>query len=158
MAWTTPRTWVTSELVTASIMNTHVRDNLSFLKSEVEALRAAKPIIFSIGRVGGGVISTGVKGYAYVPAALTVTGWTLFANTTGSMVIDVWAEDYAASPPTVADTIAGTEKPTLSAAQKAQDTSLTSWGAIAAGDVLGFNVDSCSTISQATLTLHCALA
>lgn len=31
MAWTTPRTWVTGELVTASIMNTHVRDNLSHL-------------------------------------------------------------------------------------------------------------------------------
>lgn len=31
MAFTTPRTWVTGELVTASIMNTHVRDNFSFL-------------------------------------------------------------------------------------------------------------------------------
>ena len=29
MAYTTARTWVTSELVTASIMNTHVRDNLT---------------------------------------------------------------------------------------------------------------------------------
>lgn len=29
MAWTAPRTWVTGELVTASIMNTHVRDNLN---------------------------------------------------------------------------------------------------------------------------------
>lgn len=28
MAWTTPRTWVAGEVVTASIMNTHVRDNL----------------------------------------------------------------------------------------------------------------------------------
>lgn len=28
MAWTTPRTWVTNELVTAALMNTHVRDNL----------------------------------------------------------------------------------------------------------------------------------
>jgi hypothetical protein len=28
MAWTAPRTWTTSEVVTASIMNTHVRDNL----------------------------------------------------------------------------------------------------------------------------------
>lgn len=27
MAWTTPRTWTDGELVTASIMNTHVRDN-----------------------------------------------------------------------------------------------------------------------------------
>ena len=31
MAWTTPRTWTTSELVTAAMMNTHVRDNLNFL-------------------------------------------------------------------------------------------------------------------------------
>lgn len=29
MAWTTPRTWVAGETVTASLMNTHVRDNLS---------------------------------------------------------------------------------------------------------------------------------
>ena len=27
MAWTTPRTWVTNEDVTATLMNTHVRDN-----------------------------------------------------------------------------------------------------------------------------------
>lgn len=32
-SWTTPRTWSTGELVTASIMNTHVRDNLNALKS-----------------------------------------------------------------------------------------------------------------------------
>lgn len=28
MAWTAPRTWVSSEIVTAALMNTHVRDNL----------------------------------------------------------------------------------------------------------------------------------
>ena len=28
MAWTAPRTWVTSETVTSALMNTHVRDNL----------------------------------------------------------------------------------------------------------------------------------
>jgi hypothetical protein len=32
MAWTAPRTWTTGEVVTAAIMNTHVRDNLAFLK------------------------------------------------------------------------------------------------------------------------------
>ncbi len=31
MAWTTPRTWVVGELVTASLMNAHVRDNLNYL-------------------------------------------------------------------------------------------------------------------------------
>lgn len=28
MAWTSPRTWVAAETVTAALMNTHVRDNL----------------------------------------------------------------------------------------------------------------------------------
>lgn len=35
MAWTSPRTWVTGETVTASLLNTHVRDNLSFLRTAV---------------------------------------------------------------------------------------------------------------------------
>lgn len=34
MSWTTPRTWATDELVTASMMNTHVRDNLNHLFGE----------------------------------------------------------------------------------------------------------------------------
>lgn len=33
MAYTAPRTWVTGELVTASMMNTHVRDNFDALKT-----------------------------------------------------------------------------------------------------------------------------
>jgi hypothetical protein len=33
MAWTVPRTWVTSEVVTAALMNTHVRDNEVFLRA-----------------------------------------------------------------------------------------------------------------------------
>lgn len=33
MAWTTPRTWVAGETVTAALFNTHIRDNLNALKS-----------------------------------------------------------------------------------------------------------------------------
>lgn len=32
MAWTTPRTWVVGETVTAALLNTHLRDNLSTLR------------------------------------------------------------------------------------------------------------------------------
>ncbi len=35
MAWTSPRTWVAGELITAAIMNAHVRDNLLILKDPV---------------------------------------------------------------------------------------------------------------------------
>ncbi len=30
-AWTTPRTWIVSEVPTAALFNTHVRDNFDFL-------------------------------------------------------------------------------------------------------------------------------
>jgi hypothetical protein len=33
MTWENPKTWVTGELVTAAMLNTHVRDNLNALKS-----------------------------------------------------------------------------------------------------------------------------
>ena len=39
MAWTAPRTWVTGELVTAALMNTHVRDNLLALYNSMPAAR-----------------------------------------------------------------------------------------------------------------------
>lgn len=41
VSWTTPRTWADEELVTAALLNTHVRDNLSHLnemKSPVGAI------------------------------------------------------------------------------------------------------------------------
>lgn len=34
MAWTNPRTWVATELLTAALMNLHVRDNLLYLKGD----------------------------------------------------------------------------------------------------------------------------
>lgn len=37
MAWTIPRNWTAGELITALIMNTHIRDNLNYLKGQVDA-------------------------------------------------------------------------------------------------------------------------
>lgn len=103
---------------------------------------------------GGAAITTGVKLDVEVPYDLTVTGWRLVADQSGSIVIDVWADTYANFPPTVADTIAGTEKPTLSAAVKNEDTALSSWTtALTAGDWLRFNVDSASTVERVALTI-----
>uniref|UniRef100_A0A6H1ZQJ3 Uncharacterized protein n=2 Tax=viral metagenome TaxID=1070528 RepID=A0A6H1ZQJ3_9ZZZZ len=38
MAWTAPRTWVVGELVTAAIMNTYIRDNQDYIKTEIDKL------------------------------------------------------------------------------------------------------------------------
>lgn len=147
MAWSSPRTWSPGETVTAALMNSHLRDNLNALST--------KAIVVQLGAAGNGVISTGVKVFVEVPFACRVTGWTLVADAVGDIVVDVWKDTYANFPPLVADTIAGTEKPTLAAAQKNQDLSLSSWDTdIDAGDVLAFNVDSAATVQVATLTLR----
>lgn len=41
MSWTTPRTWVTSEVVSSSLLNTHVRDNLTVLRGYVAVRMSA---------------------------------------------------------------------------------------------------------------------
>ena len=38
MAWTAPRTWVTGELVTAAFMNTYIRDNQTYIKTEIDRM------------------------------------------------------------------------------------------------------------------------
>jgi hypothetical protein len=102
---------------------------------------------------GGSAITTGVKLDFEVPFGCTLTAWRLLADTSGSIVIDVWKDTYANFPPTVADTIS-TSKPTLSAATKAEDTTITDWTEVlAAGDILRFNVDSAATVTRVLLSL-----
>lgn len=104
---------------------------------------------------GGSVITTGVKGFLEVPFDCDVQGWTILADVSGSIVVDVWMDIYANFPPTVADTIAGTEKPTLSSAQSNQDTSLSSWTTyLPRGQVLAFNVDSVATVTRVQVFLQ----
>ena len=103
---------------------------------------------------GGSAITTGVKGDLVCPFAGTITGWTILGDQSGSIVVDVWKDTYANFPPTVADTIAGTEKPTITTATKGQDLSLSSWTtSVAAGDILRFNVDSITTLTRVTLVI-----
>lgn len=103
---------------------------------------------------GGSAITTGIKGDLEIPFACTIEAATLLADQTGSIVIDIWKDTYANYPPTVADTITASAKPTLSSANKTQNTTLTGWTtAINAGDTLRFNVDSATTVQRVTLSL-----
>ena len=103
----------------------------------------------------GSVITTGIKADLYMPFAATITAVTMLADTTGSIVVDIWKDAYDPSyPPTDADSITGTNPPTISSATKSQDTLVTGWNtAIEAGDTLRFNVDSVSTITRLHLSL-----
>jgi hypothetical protein len=107
---------------------------------------------------GGAAITTGMKGGIEVPFDCTVDGWTIGAidGLTGAIVVDVWKDTYANFPPTVADTIAGTEKPTITATgNKGQDLTLSSWTtALTKGDWLFFNVDSITTLQRVAVCLR----
>lgn len=103
---------------------------------------------------GGATITTGVKGFLEIPFNCTINAATTLADQSGSIVIDIWKDTYANYPPTVADTITASAKPTISTATKAQDSTLTGWTtSITAGDILGFNVDSITTCQRVTLSL-----
>jgi hypothetical protein len=106
---------------------------------------------------GGSAITTGVKGYLEIPFACTITQATLLADVSGSIVIDVWKDTYANFPPVDAGSITASAPPTISAAVKSQDATLTGWTtSVSAGDILGFNVDSATTVTLATLSLKIA--
>lgn len=108
---------------------------------------------------GGSAITTGIKGYIRFPWAGTITKVTMLADQVGSIVIDIWKDTYANYPPTVADTITAAAKPTITAAIKSEDATLTGWTtAIAAGDCFGFNVDSAATVTRITLELEVTLS
>ena len=103
---------------------------------------------------GGEVLTTGIQGDIQLDSAFTITEVTVLGDQVGSIVIDIWKDSYANFPPTVADTITASAKPTLSSAIKSVDSTLTGWTvAIAAGDILRFNIDSVSTLTRVTLKL-----
>lgn len=112
------------------------------------------PSSFGITMDGGGsAITTGAKGFVTIPFACQITGWYIVADVAGSIVVDIWKA--AGAVPTVANSIAGSEKPTLSSGTVANDVSLTTWTTldVAAGDVIGFNVDSVDTVTKCTLSV-----
>ena len=132
MAWTAPRTWVSAELVTAALMNTHVRDNDTALRAGGIAIasQAANEVIIGasatqLGRVAVGLtgeVFVGVTGAApdFAPTlALTggAGGATVTIPATGRIYLDgggnTWIEEGSAD--TVQIVCGGTTRLTVSA-------------------------------------------
>jgi len=110
--------------------------------------------------IGDGITvpTVGTKCWVVAPVAGTITRATLLADVSGSAVIAVWKDTYANYPPTIGDSITASAPPTLSAATRSQDSTLTGWTAsIAANDVLLFNLDSVATCKKLVLSLEITL-
>jgi len=108
---------------------------------------------------GGSVIASGNAGFVEIPYNATPLSWDLFANVSGSLSVDVrrttaYANWSGVAGITSADSIVGSEKPTITTAFKGQDTSITTWSGISAGNILSFHVDATpSNITRATLSI-----
>lgn len=120
------------------------------------------PAVINKGSVGitidgqGGVVPINTTGEITVNFSGTITGWQITGDVTGSCVVDVWKNTYANYPPLAGDAIFIT-KPTLTPPFiKNQDLSPTFIGlgaTITAGDIIKFNVDSCTSLTKIFLTI-----
>ena len=103
---------------------------------------------------GGSTITTGYKSFTTVTFSGEILEYTVLADITGSIVIDVWKDSYGNFPLTTGDSICASSKPTLATGIKNTDSTLTSWTkTFSVGDVFGFNVDSVSGVTNVNLTL-----
>jgi len=128
--------------------------NAAAVRTTIGVTQACKRPIGGTFDGNGSVITAGTILYVDCPVSGTITAARLLADQSGSIVIDVWKDTYANYPPTVADTITASAKPTLSAAQKSEDTTLTGWTtSVTAGDVFAFKVDSATTVTRVRVVL-----
>jgi len=137
-------------------VNTATPNELYFTDDAGTDFRLGSPVTITYVIDGGGTaITTGEKGHLEIPFDCTITGWTLVADQSGSIVIDVWNDTYANFPPDNGDTITSATPPTITTALKSQDSTLIGWTtAVSAGDILAFNVDSCTDIERITLSIR----
>lgn len=80
MAWTTPKTWQNNVLITEDDLNTHVRDNLDYLKSRVDNVTDSNLV-----NLGADVTTTSTV-FVDVDASLEIT-----ITTTGGDVLLGWS-------------------------------------------------------------------
>lgn len=128
-----------------------IQDLAGAIAAWVEKLRAVKVVIV----LGDGVnnLTTGTKLRIPDLPAGVLTGWTMMADASGSVVIDLKKATYTGWPTTTS--ITASAKPTLSTAQKNTAATLTGWTTtITAGDALDVVIDSVTGLKQVTLVLR----
>jgi hypothetical protein len=105
---------------------------------------------------GGNVLTAGVAGYITIPYACVINGWSVQADQSGSVAVDVWKA--AGGIPSGANKISGSSGPSLSGAQLAQSSSLTGWTtSISPNDVVAFSVAGATSVTRATVVVNCMI-
>lgn len=99
-------------------------------------------------------ITPGVKGSLGIDVSGRIESWTIVSEETGSIVIDIRKDRFDTYPDNLTS-IVGSEYPRLIGQSKNRDESLSTWLTdIIAGDILDFNVVSCTGITKCSLFLR----
>lgn len=108
------------------------------------------------------VLTTGVKGYIQIPYAATIVGWSIVADQSGSINVDIDKHSSSAPPSapsipnTTTDKISASAPVALSSAQSASvaASGVSTWTtSVAQWDTIGFNVTSATTVQRVTILL-----
>jgi hypothetical protein len=123
MAWSSPRTWVTGEVVTASMMNANVRDNVNAIRT-LTIRKTADEIVnnsavfqndndfffdvaaneiwaFHLGMRVTSNTTADIKFQWTVPSGMTGRWWGLYQNGDGTLNVSAKTADLLTSPFTI---------------------------------------------------------
>ncbi len=108
----------------------------------------------------GFAITTGqVLGYFSLPIGAAITSVRMSADQSTTTTIDIWMDTYANFPPDNSDSITAAAVPTISAALKSEDSTLTGWTtAVVAGNMFALNVDANNNAEHITIELFYTVA
>lgn len=77
MAWQTPKSWAAGEMVTAALMNQHLRDNFGLVKTNINDYGVLRPGIKSFGASAGQFNAAGGADTALTSYDVTIPGGAL---------------------------------------------------------------------------------
>jgi hypothetical protein len=111
---------------------------------------------FLIDGGGSAITATALAGVLTVPFDCTLTDVSMLADQTGSIAVDIWKTAYANfDSMSVANSIVSATPPTIVSGVKVDDNALNGWTkTFKAGDILGFYVNSCVTITRLSIMLN----
>jgi hypothetical protein len=160
-----PGSGTSVEILDEGVQEVAVASSINFTGANVDVSHIGTAVTVDItGGSGGGInklgavfggsedpLEAGTTVFYTVPANLTISGWRILNDVSGSITIDVWVDTYANYPPTVLDTVTASAVPATSGAIKNESSTLTGWDtSLAAGDVIGFNLKTVDGIIMKT--------
>lgn len=110
MAWTTPRTWATSEVVTSAMMNEQIRDNFGILKTRIS--NSGWPIHLSkgFGYNGGQGNDASASDTELTRFTHTIPAYALGTDGSALVISSLWVRGATAGTATMKVEIGGSGK------------------------------------------------